>query len=316
MLWQLSFLVFAQSGQIELTSKSRGDVKNVEVVPVAADGSARWSPAGGVYDVVVGYGCSEDIAFDFWPILGKCSGHLFLKMDKDRLIKSYDNKIAQLKAEEDAARKKLGPFGGLSVGSEFASKTTDLLLDRYKLESYLIRNNWHVPAHILQDNYDFSALQRGSHVLGVDGAFFDLQGFGPVSERVIAEGLNAERERVGRERQQIVGRAFFTVLALVLGGCATILLFRFARKRLALAKEKAKQFKDVAADQVDKLQAAHQRRKVRAVVMDETIREMTRAAVGGADARSKELLVAELRKAIESGNHELANALELALKKT
>lgn len=51
-------------------------------------------------------------------------------------------------------------------------------------------------------------------------------------------------------------------------------------------------------------------------MMDETIREMTRTALNNTDDRSKEVLIGELRKAIESGNHELANALELALKKT
>ena len=50
-------------------------------------------------------------------------------------------------------------------------------------------------------------------------------------------------------------------------------------------------------------------------MVDETIREMTRTALNATDDKNKEILIAELRKAIESGNHELANALELALKK-
>ena len=41
---------------------------------------------------------------------------------------------------------------------------------------------------------------------------------------------------------------------------------------------------------------------------------MTRTALSGSDNQSKEVLIAELRKAIESGNHELANTLEIALK--
>lgn len=320
----------ASAAEDELSSKSRSEARNVKVAPSVSEASSsldrpgsdnywilgRWSLSG-YYDVEAKYGCSIEKVNGFWPVMGECRGDLDLMVNRERFIQTYDEAQANLEAQEAKERKRTDPLQWYARSIEYSRLKGDLLDRRLQAQSMLIREGWKVPAFMQRSAHpDFAAIQRGSHVLTFGGEFFEPQDFGRIAEKGIDEVQHAVHASIAKDRRDIVIGVSLSALGLVLAAYLSMLLYRFARKRFVLAKEKAKQLKDVAADQVDKLQAAHQRRKVRAVVMDETIREMTRSAVGEADARSKELLVAELRKAIESGNHELANALELALKKT
>ena len=158
-------------------------------------------------------------------------------------------------------------------------------------------------------------MKDNDHVLMVDGAAYVLQGFEEVVSKNINVAISSVEGRIETDRRETMQFVSLIVFALLLGIFLFIKIVRFTRSRLSLAKEKAQQLRGLAAEQVNRVQAAHQRRKVRSVMMDETIREMTRTAVGASDTKSKEILIAELRKAIENGNHELASALESALKK-
>src|SRR5690606_34394313 len=81
-----SFSVAAAT-EFELPPISRSEAGNVQVVSVASEVSVslnrpwadnywrlgRWSLPS-VYDVEARYGCSVEKAYDFWPVMGECSG--------------------------------------------------------------------------------------------------------------------------------------------------------------------------------------------------------------------------------------------------
>lgn len=161
----------------------------------------------------------------------------------------------------------------------------------------------------------FEKVRGGEYLLNIDGTSYEIEKFQELTQNGIELAINELNDEIKNRRREIVFSIAIAILGFLVSLFVFVKLVLFLRKRFSQAKEKAQHLKDAAADQIDKFQAANQRRKVRSVVVDETIREMTRTALSATDDKSKEILIAELRKAIESGNHELANALEIALKK-
>lgn len=263
-----------------------------------------------------GYGCFLDISYGFWPTPGKCFGSFDVYIDKLKFKEKQDKELSDLAAKHQKLNLESNRFQRLLQVNEniFELKT---LQDIHSAQlNNFERSGWDLSVKYKGDLSEiFEKVRGGGYLLSIDGKSCEIEKFQELTQNGIKLAVDELNDEVKNRRREIV----FTIAIAVLGVLVSLFVFvklvLFLRKRFSQAKEKAQQLKDAAADQIDKLQAANQRRKVRSVVVDETIREMTRTALSATDDKSKEILIAELRKAIESGNHELANALEIALKK-
>ena len=250
------------------------------------------------------------------PYVSKCFGEFGVLVSEERVRARHKTYIDRLSASLDRGVAKLNEHNRIREAYDAALAMDSLVrIQREELQRH-VDAGWRVDSGgVYRGSVDFDNVRDKGHLLMVNEVGYELQGFKTLVENNIATVERTVTEQIEQERGKVLTRTALAALGLAVGAFMLFWLLRFVRKYLGHAKEKARQLKDAASGKVDKLQAANQRRKVRSVMMDETIREMTRTALSGADKQSKEVLIAELRKAIESGNHELANALETALKK-
>lgn len=318
-------LPLVSTAKVAISSQPREAAGRIQVAPLVS-GVAKAETALGTYwelgrwqldsrlDIVLLHGCSTDDVYGFWETINGCSGNIEVRFNKARVYKSQEEELDTLRANFD----KLSERANDEQRSIYFTKYHATQLALRLQHAQVINAIDDLGGRMLVKDYRdtsgfFAAMKDEGHLVTIDGTAYELQGFNEVVDKNIAVSMNGVEQWVKKSRREIVlavaGVAFGLALAIFL----LIWIVRWVRRKSAHAKEKVQQLKDAAVGQVDKLQAAHQRHKVRSVMMDETIREMTRTALSGADAKSKEVLIGELRKAIESGNHELANALELAL---
>lgn len=260
----------------------------------------KWKLSDILY-LEASYGCSINTIYIFWPALNKCSGALEIYVDELELIKKQREEIENLLAQQEKSK---------SITNTYIHtiQLNSMREDHLDELSRLKKIDWRIPNYLSTDQ-EFENIRSDKYILSIDGENYKLEDFPNISRNGIDLTLNGTNNTIKKERLEIITGVVASFAAFIVGIFLFIKLFRYTRNRLYQAKE-------AASNQLNKLQAANQRRKVRSVMMDETIREMTRTALNNTDDRSKEVLIVELRKAIESGNHELANALELALKKT
>lgn len=263
-----------------------------------------------------GYGCSTSISYGFWPIPGECFGSFDIYIDKLKFKEKQNKELSDLTAKHQKLNSEENRFQRLlQVNGKIME--LKILQDIHLTEL----NNYERSGWGLSVKYNgglseiFEKVRGGEYLLNIDGTSYEIEKFQELTQNGIELAINELNDEIKNRRREIVFSIAIAILGFLVSLFVFVKLVLFLRKRFSQAKEKAQHLKDAAADQIDKFQAANQRRKVRSVVVDETIREMTRTALSATDDKSKEILIAELRKAIESGNHELANALEIALKK-
>lgn len=315
---QFPFTVLAQ---VEISSKNKGADKFLRAQIVDEEASpkndvgnywrlGKWRLSELLY-LEADYWCSINRSYDFWPVLRKCSGDFVVRVDKEKFSENHEKEIHDL---EKKLKRDLDGGPPLSIGAVWKIKIAQ---DEYwNRVNRLDQVDWKVPIKDYRSTSEFfDAVKNDGHLLIIDDQSYEVENFSEIAGRGIDLVVSESNNHIKEERREILFGAAFAALGLIFLLFLFVKLVRLARSRFYQAKEKVQQLKEAAADQLDKLQAANQRRKVRSVVVDETIREMTRTALSATDDKSKEILIAELRKAIESGNHELANALELALKK-
>lgn len=310
-----------------MSSQSIDSVAKFNVAPVLSEFADERNSALGTWslgrwkldenhDIEARYFCISGYRYGVYPYMANCFGDLQVLVSQERLLATHKRHREILAATQAREMARLDPLLQIVYEQRNAAAMNSLLQMQIQEANDYSDAGWRVWREGAISAVEvFTNVREKGHLLMVNDRGFDLQGFKGIVEKNIVIAERAGMKQIEEERRQVLTMSALVALGLAVGTFLLFWLVRFVRSHLAQAKEKARQLKDAAAGQVDKLQAAHQRHKVRSVMMDETIREMTRTALSGADAKSKEVLIGELRKAIESGNHELANALELALKK-
>lgn len=318
---QFSSTVLAQ---VELSSRKleadgnyfRSHVVSEDAYPIYSTNwiIGRWQ-LNDLLNLEAGYECEINHTYEFWPSIGKCYGNFIVLVDKEKFTEQHKKKLGDL---EDQFRRELdkNPFQGflLSTKNQIEiSNAQDSYLSQFES---LQKSGWRLPVKNFSGTSDiFKNIKDDEHFLVIEGRIYEIERFSEIAENGIKLVISGSNNYVKEQKRQIVFVLAIWVFGLAAAWFFVVKLVKFLRGSISQAKLKAQQLKDTAEEQLDKLQAANQRRKVRSVMVDETIREMTRTALNATDDKNKEILIAELRKAIESGNHELANALELALKK-
>lgn len=244
------------------------------------------------------YTCWIKDQYGFWPELD-CEGKFSIYYDRDRILARQDAEIKALKEND----------------KEFFLKFL-LIKKKHIQEIDYLDQNVGKQVGVSQSISTFDDVINKGHYVSIDGVNYLLEDLKSHSESAMAAVVTSANARVDQKRKEIITISVSAVFGLAILIYVIRKLAVHLRRHLKKVREKAQKLKDSTFVKIDELQAAHQRRKVRAVMMDETIREMTRTSLNEADSKSKEVLLAELRKAIENGNHELANALESALKKS
>lgn len=260
------------------------------------------------------YSCWLERQYGFWPELD-CQGKFSIYYDRDGVLArkaAYREIILARQAAERKAQKEKGEW-----------RVAELLLMKEHFDE--IQNFDHnddvnqklsESLVVSQSKATFENVINKGHYVSIDGVNYLLENLKSHSASEMADVVTFANGILEQERKKVITISVLTVLGLAILTYVIHKLVVYLRRHLKKVRERTQKLKDSTFVKVDELRAAHQRRKVRAVMMDETIREMTRTSLNETDSKSKEVLLAELRKAIENGNHELANALESALKKS
>lgn len=254
-----------------------------------------------VNNVKANYICSIDRGLFRWPSIGWCRGFVSLSADYDAL-REYSRKEMMDLRESIAAERDINPFlseitGGMSIESLEASQ-------KLRETRLILRGlNASEDSRIL-----FRDIYEGDRYLVVDDSAFVLENFDDLTNEAIEMVEHEGKIYVKNEKIKIL---VFVLLGVIVFG----VLFRLRGEVFGICLSGIKTAKNNIFMLIKKLLEINRRQRVRAVLMDEGVRVVARSVLNSADDGRKELLISELRKAIESGNHDLANALEFALKK-
>ncbi|MFC7461048.1 hypothetical protein ACFQU0_11510 [Hydrogenophaga defluvii] len=290
-----------------------------DLVPTFKYGAA-WR-VGPTIDIVATHSCSVRYShlFEgvFWPRGTDCDRSLFATFNKVRYLDAIEEAMRS-RGERMNREMWSNPYY-LKVVAEDAGPWSDVAAKVLKFE----KSNWKLDnaSGVSAESLFDSALKGDALKLNfANGAqHIELAKFNELLSFALTENAKHAEERyvADKRKAQIALILYGSIFAL--GLLILYAIWRFVRRNYAranaMAREKAEVVASAATGAVNKLHQANELRKVRSAIMDETVREMTRQSLSSASPESKEVLVAELRKAIESGNHELANALELALKR-
>ena len=150
-------------------------------------------------------------------------------------------------------------------------------------------------------------VEQKTPVVAINSRMYELEGF--------LERASTGYEVAFEDARSTVLNARLVVIGKFLGGLAIMLLAVSAiRRAAAVLPAIVTRVWDVIVSSLGRASREYKKIRLRRVIEDEVIRQMTRSAVMGASEPEKVAIRGQIKQALDNGNYELARSLRSVLK--